>query len=279
MDTEISAQDLHFGDYTTSGSKREGNDEPSKQTTPAKIPVGDDGNGDSDDAFSDSDDKANLLNSEGSKSKQRFWSFEYYQSYFDVETHHVLSRIYASIILNWNKNFIISYLRPNPDLYGPFWIATTLVFSIAVNGNFSSLVKEHRSHSSNSSDPTSKWAYDLDKMSTAGLIVSLYLSFVPTLLWVFLRWRKALNSITLLEIVCVYGYSLSIFIPASVLWLVPVPAVQWSVAAVAFIISATCLVFAFWPSLENEDLPITMGIIVAIVLLHGGLAISFMFLL
>ncbi|XP_063720312.1 protein YIPF1-like [Symsagittifera roscoffensis] len=278
--------------YSTGNNGDKDKTNQSRDTTPARIPIG--SNHDSE-VDSDQDDKANLLNPETGQSKQGFLSFEYYQSFFDVETHHVISRIYASIILNWRKNFVKHQLRPNPDLYGPFWIAATLVFSIAVNGNVSSLIKTHTNNVSDAKSPindtgdkpnknadvsqTSKWAYDLDTISTAGLMVSLYMCFVPVLLWLFLRWRKSLNMISLLEVVCVYGYSLSVFIPASLLWLIPVSAVQWTVAIVALLVSSAALCLAFWPSLKEEDMPLLFGTLAAIVLLHGGLVIGFMCLL
>ena len=30
---------------------------------------------------------------------------------------------------------LVDALHPNPDLYGPFWLCATLIFSIAVSGN------------------------------------------------------------------------------------------------------------------------------------------------
>ncbi|XP_075253786.1 protein YIPF1-like isoform X1 [Convolutriloba macropyga] len=278
----ISAQDLQFGDYSsgTENGKEKASVNSQSNSTPARIPVLNASQDSEDDHFSDHDDKSNLLSPETAKSKQRFLSFEYYQSFFDVETHHVLTRMQASVILSWRNNFVKHYLRPNPDLYGPFWIAATLVFAIAINGNFSSLVKNYSGSGKNSTQKvTSQWAYDLDTISTAGLIMSLYLVCVPTLYWLFLRWRKSLNMFTLLEIVSLYGYSLTIFLPASLLWLIPVVAVQWSVSIVALLISSAALCLALWPSLQEEDMPVSFGTLTAVVLLQGLLVICFMVLL
>ncbi|XP_044539391.1 protein YIPF1-like [Gracilinanus agilis] len=38
------------------------------------------------------------------------------------------------------RNFVRLYIRSNPDLYGPFWICATLVFAIAISGNFSNFL-------------------------------------------------------------------------------------------------------------------------------------------
>jgi len=282
----ISPQDLQFGDYSSGngGEKVKKNPNSQSDSTPARIPVMSSAHESDDDHFSDHDDKSNLLNPQNERSKQRFLSFEYYQSFFDVETHHVLSRIQSSILLNWQNNFVKTQLRPNPDLYGPFWIAATLVFAIAINGNFSSLVKKYSENLGKNSSSlvgtnhhtTSQWAYDLDKISTAGLVMTLYLLCVPTLYWVFLRWRKSLNMFTLLEIVSLYGYSLSIFLPASLLWLIPVVAVQWSVSLVALVISSAALCLALWPSVKEEDTTVLFATLTGVVLLQGCLVISFM---
>ncbi|XP_023272330.1 protein YIPF1-like, partial [Seriola lalandi dorsalis] len=86
------------------------------------------GGGDDDEDPLAYDDKSELLS--GQKKSVPFWTFEYYQQFFDIETHHVKERIIGSVLPWPGKNFIQVYLRRNPDLYGPFWICTTLVFAI-----------------------------------------------------------------------------------------------------------------------------------------------------
>lgn len=83
----------------------------------------------------DDSDKTELL--AGQKKSAPFWTFEYYQMFFDVDTYQVLDRIKGSVFPVPGKNFVRLYIRSNPDLYGPFWICATLVFTIAVSGNLS----------------------------------------------------------------------------------------------------------------------------------------------
>lgn len=40
-----------------------------------------------------------------------------------------------------NSNFIVDHIQPVPDLYGPFWISVTLIFSIAIFGNLAHYVQ------------------------------------------------------------------------------------------------------------------------------------------
>ena len=48
--------------------------------------------------------------------------------------------------------------------YGPFWIATTLVFVTAVTGNYASYVSHNR-HEATTGSETQAWYYDIDKAS------------------------------------------------------------------------------------------------------------------
>lgn len=34
-----------------------------------------------------------------------------------------------------NNNYLVNQIKPNPDLYGPFWVSITLIFTTAITGN------------------------------------------------------------------------------------------------------------------------------------------------
>ena len=57
--------------------------------------------------------------------------------------------------------------------------------------------------------------YSLSVSLSAGVIFA-YAWVIPTSLWGFLLWRGNRRGFSYLEIVCVYGYSLAIFVPISV---------------------------------------------------------------
>ncbi|XP_043938272.1 protein YIPF2 [Protopterus annectens] len=86
-------------------------------------------------------DETELLGTE--KKQPSFWTFEYYQSFFDVDTNQVLSRIRASFIPLPGRNFVRHSLRSNPDLYGPFWICATLVFALAISCDVSNVISSY----------------------------------------------------------------------------------------------------------------------------------------
>ncbi|XP_040853154.1 protein YIPF1-like [Ochotona curzoniae] len=64
----------------------------------------------------DDSDKTELL--AGQKKSSPFWTFEYYQTFFDVDTYQVFDRIKGSLLPIPGKNFVRLYIRSNPDLYG-----------------------------------------------------------------------------------------------------------------------------------------------------------------
>jgi hypothetical protein len=68
-------------------------------------------------------------------SKAPFWSPRRYRPYFDVDTSQVLDRVAHSFLGPFRPSFMAA-TADTPDLYGPFWVATTLVLVTAVAGNY-----------------------------------------------------------------------------------------------------------------------------------------------
>lgn len=62
------------------------------------------------------------------------WSLSFYAQFFDVDTSSVLHRCGAALFPRAN---FLDVLEGNPDLYGPFWIATTVVLILFLGGTIS----------------------------------------------------------------------------------------------------------------------------------------------
>jgi hypothetical protein len=75
-----------------------------------------------------------------SSSKRYLWTLSFYAQFFDVDTSSVLSRCWAALFPRAN---FLDVLEGNPDLYGPFWIATTVVFILFLGGTISQYWAEH----------------------------------------------------------------------------------------------------------------------------------------
>lgn len=70
----------------------------------------------------------------GGSSKRFLWSMSFYAQFFDVDTSAVLSRCWAALFPRAN---FLDVLEGNPDLYGPFWIATTVILILFLGGTIS----------------------------------------------------------------------------------------------------------------------------------------------
>ena len=70
--------------------------------------------------------------------KGSIFSFGYYQSLFDIDTDDIVSRLAWSSFPrpNFTSNFAKDKIKSKPDLYGPFWICVTLIFSVAIAGTY-----------------------------------------------------------------------------------------------------------------------------------------------
>ncbi|XP_041091655.1 protein YIPF2 [Polyodon spathula] len=215
------------------------------------------------------DEEGELLS--GQKQQPNFWSFDYYQSFFNIDTLQVLDRIKGSLLPLPGKNFVKHHLRNNPDLYGPFWICATLVFTVAISGNLSTFLLQM-------GDPKYHYRPQFHKVSVAGVSVFSYAWLVPLALWGFLQWRSSSNpsvtSYSFLETVCVYGYSLFIYIPTSILWIIPVDWLRWLLILLAMALSGSVLVLTFWPVIRDDTKPSSIATVTAILLLHALLAVG-----
>ena len=110
-----------------------------------------------------------------------FWSITYYQPLFDVDTLQVLNRIKGSLLPR-PKGAFFELIGANPDLYGPFWISTTLVFSMAMTGNLASYF---------ATIDKGLWTYNFNQLTLAGSVIYAYATLLPLLVWVLLRYYEA----------------------------------------------------------------------------------------
>ena len=119
-------------------------------------------------------------------------------------------------------NFL-DVLDGTPDLYGPFWIATTVVVILFLTGTISAyLAARGQEH----------YSYDFTLLSGAAGLVYGYTAIIPLGLWGVLRWFGS-ESANLMECWALYGY-------ANLIW-IPVALVSWSPLSSAYIHHAPCL--------------------------------------
>lgn len=99
-------------------------------------------------------------------------------------------------------------LQNQPDLYGPFWIATSVVFSVFVCSSLAGSLAAYIAGKPH--------VYDFTLLSFAVVVVYMYAFLCPALVWASTKYFGCQPS--LLEIINYYGYGLTIWIPVSVSW-------------------------------------------------------------
>ncbi|KAF1992396.1 Yip1-domain-containing protein [Aulographum hederae CBS 113979] len=194
-------------------------------------------------------------------SKRFLWSLNFYAQFFDVDTAEVLRRCHSAIYPRAN---FLDILDGNPDLYGPFWIATTVVVILFITGTMSAYLAHHgKGH----------YAYDFALLSGGAGLIYGYTGIVPIGLWAVLKWFGS-ESANLLECWALYGYSNLIWIPVALISWSPITILNYVFVAVGFAVSALFLFRNLYPILSATDVRTSKILLVVVILLHAGLAIA-----
>lgn len=90
--------------------------------------------------------------------------------------------------------------------YGPFWICTTLIFVAATIGTFVAYIAHKLQNK--------EFDYDISLVTWSAGVFYGYVTIVPLALYIILKYFSAPSG--LVHLLCLYGYSLFIFIPALV---------------------------------------------------------------
>jgi hypothetical protein len=197
----------------------------------------------------------------GGSSKRFLWSMSFYAQFFDVDTSAVLSRCWAALYPRAN---FLDVLDGNPDLYGPFWIATTVVLILFLGGTISQyLAAEH----------DAPFAYDFRLLSGAAGLIYGYTLVIPIILFLALRYFGS-ELANLLECWALYGYSNLIWLPVACISWSTISILNWVFVGVGFGLSVAFLLRNLYPVLSATNQQASKILLVIVVALHGGLALA-----
>lgn len=129
---------------------------------------------------------------------------EYYARFFDVDTSQVVERCLKTLYPV--GDFANDTLNNQPDLYGPFWISTTVIFALYVCSSLAGSVVAYINNE--------EYVYDFRLLSFALVVVYLYSFLCPVIVWAATKYYGCQPS--LLEIVDYYGYAMTTWVPVSV---------------------------------------------------------------
>ncbi|CAH0477230.1 unnamed protein product [Peronospora belbahrii] len=164
------------------------------------------------------------------------FSLAFYQPYFDVDTADVQQRLIRALVPFKKDPTFAELALKSPDAYGPFWLSTTLIFCLASCSNVASFLDY--------TGDTEKWSYDFSRLASAYTLVEIFLLGLPMLIWLVGKYFQV--PMSLLFLVCLYGYSAIMFIPAAILCVSPVDTLDWVVMLTAMAWSLFFLLNNLW---------------------------------
>ncbi|KAI9021723.1 hypothetical protein CLU79DRAFT_702891 [Phycomyces nitens] len=131
------------------------------------------------------------------------WSLDYYAGFFDVDTSQVIERCVKTLYPV--GDYAADTLHNQPDMYGPFWLSTTVVFLVFVCSSLAGSLGAYLAGAPH--------VYDFRLLSYAVFVVYTYTFLSPVLLWGATKYYGCQPS--LMEIINYYGYSLTVWVPVS----------------------------------------------------------------
>ena len=163
--------------------------------------------------------------------------FSFIRPYFKVTFNDVKTRIISSFLPINNSFFDIAV--DHPDLYGPFWIYTTLIYVIAAGGALS----YYFTNSVNN--------YFQAFVPVAGSILYFFGFGFPFVMWLCMRIFKI--EMKYVSLICLYGYSLTCFIPVLILCASGFAWLQWILLLYGIANSTAFVLINLWNYIRSID--------------------------
>lgn len=183
---QISDRLLPFVDFGTSSSIQP-DASPSGRLSPA---------GDATARLYEPDRAINEQLGRASKTGSGGWfSLDSLQTYFDVDTPTVLERAWRTLYPK--DDYLNITVNNQPDLYGPFWVPSTLVFALFLSSSLSSSIQAYLAGNA--------YSYDFTALSVAVTVVYIYALAVPIAMWAVIRYWAGVDERRPADLVCIYG--------------------------------------------------------------------------
>ncbi|KAF8314042.1 Yip1-domain-containing protein [Clavulina sp. PMI_390] len=176
----------------------------------------------------------------------------------------VLYRCYSTMIPR--EDFVSVVLESRPDMYGPFWTLTTVIFSLFVFSSLSASITAWLN--------AKEWDYDFKQLTVAVGLVYTYGIGIPVGLWAWLRYI-GVQEWSVLDAVSIWGYGMTVWIPVSLICIAPFPLVRWISGGIGAGLSLFFLLRNTYPILASAEAKAVRLFVVLIAALHLGVSLSF----
>lgn len=155
----------------------------------------------------------------------------------------------------------LTTLSSGSDLYGPFWVSTTLILALFLSSSLAASISKYLSA------PGAEYDYNFGLLGLAATIVYTYSFGVPVALWLALRYL-GVGEWGIVDALGVWGYALFVWIPVSVgcfacmdfrnidkqqqvLCVIPESITRWVLVSVGFSLSGYYLAANVYPILSS----------------------------
>lgn len=239
----------------------------------------------SDPQFDDVDlvenDEDSVQNNDSPSVSTSKFSIDYYRTYFDVDTYQVVQRVLSGLIPFSKRFSLAASLKPTPDLYGPFWITVTIIFSVAFSGSIHEYIQ--------SKDATALSTFNFGRVTISTTLLFLYWCLLPAILTsaVYFKRRNLAPDIEVVqdepklnfgslftELLAIYGYSMTSFVPVAMLLCIPGSYLQYTLIGVACVISLIILCTTTWSTFKQRRKKLALGLLILIIVAHLIMTVS-----
>ena len=189
-----------------------------------------------------------------------FCCFLIFKKYFQITSQDFIQRFINSL-LPFNHKFQ-NLISERPDLYGPIWIYSSVILTISATGSLTRTLQGNNNKN-----------FFQEFVPTAGAFIYGIGFGLPLIIIILMKVFG--TSISGISVICTYGYSFSVFLPASIICVIQVDAIQWLTLIYAIFSSTSLLVVSYYK--QMGDYSKEKKVIILFIILIFQLIILFLF--
>ena len=177
--------------------------------------------------------------------------FNWLKRYFQINSKDFLNRVVRSII-PFNSKFY-DLISTNPDFYGPFWIYTCFVILVSSCGALTRTIQGIRDSN-----------FYQEFIPVAAILIYFIGFGVPIL--IALLSKIFGGKINIAPVICVFGYSYTIFLPITIICVIPSQILHWIFLGYAILSSSSLIIMSISKTISDISKGKKIAIIVIIII-------------